>query len=600
MKVYNPDHNEDLKPGLKRELVNFRRIRGFDPAAWVEAKTTLLNDYLGKAGLKGAVVGLSGGIDSSIVTALAVAASKKPGSPIQKITPVMIPAFTKGATGQNSALQRGKDVIAQYGLSEYVIDISEAHKALTAAVDKMVGSDGSDWARGQAIAHVRTSSLSYTMSRMVDIGVSSILLGTTNRSEGAYLGYVGKYSDGMVDLQVISDLFKSEVYDVARYLNLPQSTIDAIPTGDMYDNRADTQVFGAPYDFVELHHSWLELNDADKNAFRARLTADEQAQFDGMASNLENLHRYNNHKYLGNQPGSPAYHLDVQGSGVPKGWSAGIFDRPYPAVTNKTVFVGYFDLSQDFLHAVSNGNHNPVTVQERVITAVNDLYPATARILEPLLSGQESEALIAQTNLQNWVPVGDDGIASHFNPATDKPASWRLTTYSPEFARILFNRIAGRIPMTITVPEGSNVDAKQAKVWRAVGINPALRFIKYDPKGENKLVAHYDGPPNFDFLHGRTSLQSLVMYLTDSDPAHGGATRFITDPQAQVTAFARDLSDWKRPANHDEVLGKIEPKQGLAAIFPHRVLHDSEPLHKDGKTKIIVRTDIIYQPVRLP
>jgi NAD+ synthase (glutamine-hydrolysing) len=128
-------------------------------------------------------------------------------------------------------------------------------------------------------------------------------LGTNNKDEGAYLGYFGKASDGMVDLQMISDIHKSEVYLLANDMNIPKEIINAVPSGDMYDARTDEQVFGAPYDFVELYLNCLETVMPQMQ--------DEEAceQFDMLANNLENLHAYNGHKYLA---ASPAVHLDLE------------------------------------------------------------------------------------------------------------------------------------------------------------------------------------------------------------------------------------------------------------------------------------------------
>lgn len=167
------------------------------------------------------------------------------------------------------------------------------------------------WSDGQLVAYTRTPILYNTASILTDNGLPALVVRTTNLSEGGYLGYVGKASDGMVDLQVISDIYKSEVFAVARYLNLPKSVVDAIPSGDMYDGRADEEVFGSTYDFVELYMEWL----ADTN----RSTAlSSNTAFNANAENLESLHAYNRHKYL---IGSPSIHLDLWDILVPDGWN---------------------------------------------------------------------------------------------------------------------------------------------------------------------------------------------------------------------------------------------------------------------------------------
>ena len=104
----------------------------------------------------------------------------------------------------------------------------------------------------------------------------------------------------------------------------------ATPTGDMFDGRCDEEVFGAPYDFVELYLGYLR-GDVD-----LKLSMEAQKQFDLYATNLENLHRYNAHKY---KVGSPAVHLDLYQGGVPGGWR-----HPLIVPENKSRIVNQVDL----------------------------------------------------------------------------------------------------------------------------------------------------------------------------------------------------------------------------------------------------------------
>ena len=130
---------------------------------------------------------------------------------------------------------------------------------------------------------------------------------------------MGKASDGMVDIQLISDIHKSEVYAVARELNIPESLINVTPSGDMYDNRTDETVFGASYDFVELYLNYLNMDENQKKELITSLDKESKDQFDFYAKNLENLHKYNLHKYIAK---SPAIHLDLYDSSVKGGWDS--------------------------------------------------------------------------------------------------------------------------------------------------------------------------------------------------------------------------------------------------------------------------------------
>jgi NAD+ synthetase len=316
MKVYNPQDQMTLHPDIVSLLDSLRSERGFDSERFLIEKSNLLNDYLRRYGLSSCVVAVSGGIDSSLVLALVARAASRYGSPIKRIIPVMLPVFSdNGATGQEEATARALEVCHSLSLEANVIDLTAAQREIKRAVDSVLQVEGEAWADGQLVAYTRTPALYYVTSLLSQEGTPGVICGTTNRDEGAYLGYIGKASDGMVDLQLIADLHKSEVYRVARALNLPKSVIDVTPTGDMFDGRPDEEVFGAPYDFVETY--LLYLSHPEKETLLDSLPFEACEQFDTLAERLEKLHTYNLHKYLGQ---SPAVHLNVYPSAVPGGW----------------------------------------------------------------------------------------------------------------------------------------------------------------------------------------------------------------------------------------------------------------------------------------
>lgn len=127
MKVYNPDHNEPLKPALQNALDVFRRQRGFDPAQYALAKAQLLNEYFRNTPLRTAIVLMSGGIDSSTVAGLVAFTQKMPGSQIEQIVTPTIPAFDSSATGQTDAANRAHDVMDALGLLRLTQDVTAVH-----------------------------------------------------------------------------------------------------------------------------------------------------------------------------------------------------------------------------------------------------------------------------------------------------------------------------------------------------------------------------------------------------------------------------------------------------------------------------------------
>lgn len=320
MKVYNEQSDRNLNEELKEILKKIREERNFNAKDYIEKKSNLLNEYMSKYGLKACVVAISGGIDSAVVLGIIKKASEKANSPIKKIIPMLLPILkSTGVTNQNEATDRGKELCEKLGLKPYIVDLTSINDEIRKNLEPVIGIKGEDWAIGQLGPYSRTPILYYTTSLLNQEGFGAIICGTTNKDEGAYLGYVGKASDGMVDVQVISDIHKSEVYQVANELEIPKSIIEAIPSGDMYDSRTDETVFGASYDFVELYLNYLNMTEIEKEKLISKLDEKTKEQFDFYAKNLENLHRYNQHKYMAK---SPAIHLDLYDSSVKGGWDS--------------------------------------------------------------------------------------------------------------------------------------------------------------------------------------------------------------------------------------------------------------------------------------
>ena len=330
MEIRNHATDMQMSQALKDALAMCRLQRGFSVERVVCAKVNLINEYYRKSGLKSAVVAVSGGIDSAVVLGLVDMASRQEDSPIENVVAITLPdRENNGVTGQDDAANLAELVCEEFGVRCFEINMSLITKQIIQDVELWSGlgrppEDKEDWCRGQVTSYARTPVYYYVTSVLAAQGKPGLVVGTTNLSEGGYLGYFGKASDGMVDLQLISDLFKSEVYEVGRFLGVPEEVLTRAPTGDMFDATTDEVVFGAPYDFVEIftHMKWSsncrvmvdefidEIEDlSERDAARA--------QFEEYQDNLERMHRYNAHKYLGR---SPAVHLDVMKSGVTGGW----------------------------------------------------------------------------------------------------------------------------------------------------------------------------------------------------------------------------------------------------------------------------------------
>ena len=89
-----------------------------------------------------------------------------------------------------------------------------------------------------------------------------LVVGTGNKVEDFGVGFYTKYGDGGVDISPIADLMKSEVYEIARALNINKEILDAPPTDGLWDDgKTDEQQIGATYDELE----WAMINKKNKN-----------------------------------------------------------------------------------------------------------------------------------------------------------------------------------------------------------------------------------------------------------------------------------------------------------------------------------------------
>lgn len=206
--------------------------------------------------------------------------------------------------------------------------------------------------------------------------------------------------------------------------------------------------------------------------------------------------------------------------------------------------------------------------------------------IKDILTSQEIDKIMQEINNQNWQPVGVSGYKKDYlKDPTQVIGSYRVSLYSEEFAKILWERINQHFVKNKEGNPFGHLDWQGHKTWKAVGVNPLMRFIKYLPNGS--LIPHYDSP--FVYNEQKSTLMSLVIYLSDGQE---GATRFIKDSQDEIPLEDRNFQDWGRKATSEEIKSFKKPKKGEAIAFEHKLLHDSEDLVNE--TKIILRTDIDF------
>ena len=199
-----------------------------------------LKDYAEKSKVKGFVVGVSGGIDSAVASTLCA----KTGFP----TLCVEMPIHQAESQVNRAEEHIKQLKEKFSnVSEVRVDLTSTFEDFKNMLPTIASSDAVNLSLANTRARLRMTTLYYFASLH-----SSLVAGTGNKVEDFGVGFYTKYGDGGVDLSPIADLMKSEVYELAAYLNVPNSIQEAQPTDGLFgDSRTDEDQIGASYDELE-------------------------------------------------------------------------------------------------------------------------------------------------------------------------------------------------------------------------------------------------------------------------------------------------------------------------------------------------------------
>lgn len=202
--------------------------------------TTWLKEYCERNRQQGFVVGVSGGIDSAVTSALCA----RTGLPTLCVEmPIhQAPSHVSRALAHVARLQERHTNVALER-----VDLTPTFDTMERALP-----DSSDDAAHQlALANTRARLRMTTLYYLAGIH-RRLVAGTGNKVEDFGVGFFTKYGDGGVDLSPIADLTKTEVYAVARALGIVESIVQAAPTDGLFgDSRTDEDQIGASYPELE-------------------------------------------------------------------------------------------------------------------------------------------------------------------------------------------------------------------------------------------------------------------------------------------------------------------------------------------------------------
>ncbi len=181
-----------------------------------------------RVGLTKGVIGLSGGIDSSLVACLAVEALGR-----ENVCGILMPYRTSNPESRADA----EELARQLGIATRVIDITPMVEPYLL---EHVGDN--DRRRGNVMARMRMIVL-YDQSE----AFGGLVIGTSNKTE-ALLGYTTLFGDNAAAVQPIADLYKAQVRQLARAVGVPERIVDKAPSADLWQGQTDEGELGFTYD----------------------------------------------------------------------------------------------------------------------------------------------------------------------------------------------------------------------------------------------------------------------------------------------------------------------------------------------------------------
>lgn len=229
------------KPASKISLINDAIVLG-------------IKDYFRKLGFKQAIVGLSGGIDSAVTVALAVEALGK-----ENVRVLLMPSQFSSDHSVDDSVEMCKNIGIQYD----IIAIKDIYESVDQKLEPIFGDLPFNVAEENIQARIRGVLLMAVSNKF-----GNILLNTSNKSEAA-VGYGTLYGDMNGGLSVLGDVYKTEVYELAEYINrnsdvIPRNIITKPPSAELRPNQKDSDSLPDYKDLDEILYHYIEKREGPK------------------------------------------------------------------------------------------------------------------------------------------------------------------------------------------------------------------------------------------------------------------------------------------------------------------------------------------------
>ena len=221
----------------------------------VEKLALWIRDTVLAAGCKGVVIGMSGGVDSSVLAVLCQQAFP------QSTLGVLMPCYNS-----QTEVKHARAVANQFSIPTRMVTLDSIFDSLL----KVLPNDEIDpaisrVAKGNVKARLRMLSLYYFANQL-----NYMVAGSGNRSELS-VGYFTKYGDGGVDILPLGSLVKGRIRELARFLGIPQQIIDKPPSADLWEGQTDEDELGFSYEKLDHYLVTGEVNDELKKKIESMI-----------------------------------------------------------------------------------------------------------------------------------------------------------------------------------------------------------------------------------------------------------------------------------------------------------------------------------------
>lgn len=211
-----------------------------NPETVVDYLVDWLRERVAQAGVQGVVLGVSGGLDSAVAAVIA-----------HRAFPNNCMALILPCESQVNDRLDSQMFLEEFNIPYRIVELDNAYRLLLTHFESYIKMEGfrGRLLRANIKPRLRMITLYYSAQ-----GRNSLVLGTSNKSELS-VGYSTKHGDAGVDLQLLGDLLKTEVYELARYLKIPDYIINKTPSGGLWEGQSDEEEMGITYRDLDLYLS---------------------------------------------------------------------------------------------------------------------------------------------------------------------------------------------------------------------------------------------------------------------------------------------------------------------------------------------------------